>query len=361
MVRDQAVGYFQQALDYFQRCLCLQELQLSDAEGQAHRINDIMTISPGDDAEPAGDVEHSVSDERWALIVEPVTENTLTDTIIAQLETLSALCTVLGSYGGTLIKWIEDYYSTNLKEKVTVYGAASGRQRDTGLARARFTWAFANSAFRAGLVDINTYERELVSSFTSLDFAQDPEALCDKADAEIAVNSSIKDQLSILRQSRDLPSLNNMRWRYLSLALEDLSAASKLANAQNLGRVHSRRGDCEALRYQLGQELTRHGHAFRSTSVLLKNAETYYRGAAGFFRSEGASEEEREAITKEAIVAGLLGDVEKLQPIFREAKEGKSDLRVTIADMEDEGLLSQENAALIASSFRENHETSRSS
>jgi hypothetical protein len=260
-----------------------------------------------------------------------------------------------------VIKWIEDYYSTNLKEKVTVYGIASDRQRDTGLARARFTWAFTSSAFRAGLVDINIYERELISSFNSLDFAQDPEALCDKADAEIALNSSIRDQITVLLQSRDLASLHSMRWRYLSLALEDLSAASKLSNAQNLGRVHSRRGDCEVLRYQLGQELTRYDHAFRSTSILLKNAETYYRGAAGCFRSEGASEEEREAIIKEAIVAGLSGDVQKFQLVFREAKEGTSDLRVIIADMEDEGLLSQENTALIASSFLEHHETSRSS
>lgn len=346
--RDQVLRYFEEALEHFNRCLGLQESELSAAEDQVNRISEAMSISQD---EPAGDFEQSASDERWATIIEPVTYDTLTDTIIAQLETLTAICSLVGSYGQTEITRIEGYYSSNLKDKVMVYGGASARQSETWLARSRFTCALTDAAFRLGLVDVSRYERELSSSFTWPDFATDPQALCDKADAEVALSSSIGVQLPMLLQSRDLASLNDIRWRSLSLALDDLTAASKIPNVQNLARVHLRRGDCEVLRYQLGQEPTRYDRAFRSASVLIKNAATYYRGAAGFSRSEGATEEEREAIMKEAIAESLSGDLEKIQRIGREKEKTGTALFEIVEDMEEEGLLSNEDAVSITELF----------
>ena len=229
-----------------------------------------------------------------------------------------------------------------------VYAGAAARQRETWLARGRLKCALTDAAFRLGLVDISSYERELTSSFTSPDFTTDPQALCDKADAAVALNFSIGVQLSVLLQSHDLSSLNGMRWRILTSALDDLTAASKIPHVQNLAEVHLRRGDCELLRYQLGQEPTRYDRAFRSTAVLLQNAGTYYRAAAGFFRSEGATEEECEATTKEAIAGSLSGgDFEKLQRILREREEADSALLGIVEDMEEEGLLSSEDVASI--------------
>lgn len=350
---DQALGYFQEALEYFNRCLRLQESELSEAEKQADRVNETMSISQDDDAEPAEDFELSASDERWATIIEPVTYHTLTDTINAQLETLTAVCSLAGRYNPTETKRLEEYYSSNLKDKVMVYAGASARQRETWLTRGRFTCALTDAAFRLGLVDITSYERELISTFASLDFSKDPQALCDKADAEVALNLSIGLQLSVLLQSQDLASLNGMRWRILTSALDDLTAASKMKipNVHNLAGIHLRRGDCELLRYQLGQEPTRYDRAVRSTTVLIKNAGTYYRGAAGFFRNEGATEEEREAIMKEAIAGILSGSSEQLQRIVREREEPESALMEMVEDMKEEGLLSNENVASITELF----------
>ena len=342
---EQALAYFHEALELFNRCLSVQELEFSCIAEENNRSDEILPASQ-DDAQVAGDLEQEALEEQWVTIVEPVTYNTLIDTVIAQLEALTALCSLMGSHSPTEIQRIEEYYSGNLKDKVMLYGDASGRQHETWLAKARFTCTLNDAAFRLGLVDITGYERELRSSFTWPGLANDPRALCDKADAEVALSSSIGVQLSMLLQSQNLESLNSLRWRYLSFALDDLAAAAKIPNVQNLARVHLRRGDCELLRYQLGREPTCYDRAFRSASVLIKNAGTYYRGAAGLSRSQGEPDEEREATMKEAIAAGLSGDLDKLQGNLRgggeEAK--RAALLETVEDMKEEGLLSNGDA-----------------
>lgn len=306
-----------------------------------------MSSSQHDNDDRAGGLDQSASDERWATIVEPVTYDTLTDTIIAQLETLTAICSLTGSYGPTDITKIEEYYSSSLKGKVLIYGGASARPSEIWLVRSKFVCALTDAAFRLGLVDVSNYERELISSFNWPDFATDPRALCDKADAEVAFSSSIGVQLPMLLQSGDLASLSGIRWRSLSLALNDLTTASKIPNMHNLTRVHLRRGDCELLRYQLGQEPTLYDRALRSASILIKNAGTYYRGAVGYSRIEGAPEEEREAIMKEAIAERLSGDPEKLQHILSEREMSATAMLEILEEMQEEGLLSGENIVSI--------------
>ena len=345
--RDQALRYFQEALDLFNQCLRLQERALSEAEDGVNRISEVTGGLQNDDAEPAETFEQSASDEGWVTIVEPVTYDTLTDTIIAQLETLTAICSLAGSCVQTEVRWIEEYYSSNLKDKIMVFAAASARESETWLVRSRFTCALADVSFRLGIVDVSRYEKELRSSFTWPDFATDPRALCDKADAEVAFSSSIGFCLPVLLQSQDLAGLNGIRWRSLNSALNDLTTASKISNVHNLARVHLRRGDCELLRYQLGQDPYHYDRAFRSASVLLKNAGTYYRGAAGYSRIEAAPEEEREAIIKDAIAASLSGDSEKLQNIISKREMPRTALLENVEEMKEEGLLSNEDIVSI--------------
>jgi tetratricopeptide (TPR) repeat protein len=346
---DEALGFFQEALTHFNRCLDLQQLQMSEIDEQHSRMNDKMTISEADNAGLAERVEQRTSDERWAMILEPVTSSTLIDTVIAQLETLTALCSLLGSYGQSELQWINRYYDGNLRDKVMVCAGASERKHETLLAKARFTSALTDVAFRLGLIDVSTYESELKISFSPLDITEDPQALCDKADAEITLSTSIGIQLPFLLQSQDLTSLNGLRWKYLGLALDDLTAVAKLPDLQNIARVHLRRGDCEVLRYQLGQAPTHYDRAFRSASVLIMNAGTYYRGASGF--SKGLIEDEREAIMKEAIIRSLSDDMDKLELILHGSEEVKSALAEVVAEMKEEGLLSSETAASIAELF----------
>lgn len=345
--RGQALRYFQEALEFFNRCLRLQELELPETEDWANRIGETMGSSQNEEADPQGGFEQSASDERWATILEPVTYDTLTDTIIAQLETLTAICSLVRPYNQTEISWIEEYYSSSLNDKIMIYAGASARQNEIWLVRSRFVCARTDAAFRLGLVDISSYENEISSSFTWPNFATDPRALCDKADAEVAFSSSIGVRLPMLLQLRDMESLNVLRWKSLSLALNNLTTASEIPNVHNLARVHLRRGDCELLRYQLGQEPMRYDRALRSASVLIKNAGTYYRGAAGYSRSEGAPEEECEAIMKDAIAACLSGDSSKVQQILSKRELPGTALLELVEEMKEEGLLSNEDTVSI--------------
>lgn len=56
-------------------------------------------------------------DDRWATIVEPVTNNTLLDTVLAQVETLTLLCNLTPlSSEPTLLTFIAEYSSNLLSE-----------------------------------------------------------------------------------------------------------------------------------------------------------------------------------------------------------------------------------------------------
>lgn len=350
--REQALSYFHEALEFFERCLRLQERALSKAEDQVEdQVDQISKATGGlqiDDAEPIETFEQSALDEEWVTIVEPVTSDTLNDTIIAQLETLTAICNLDGSCDQTEVRRITEYYSSNLTDKIMDFAATSARQSETWRVRSRFICALADVAFRLSLIDVYSYEKELTLSFAGPDIATDHRVLCDKADAEVAFSSSIGFCLPLLLQSQDLASLNGIRWRFLSSALNDLTTASKISDVQNLARVHLRRGDCELLRYQLGQDPTRYDPALRSAAILIKNAGTYYRGAAGYSRIEAAPEEEREAIIKDAIAASLSGDSEKLQNILSKREEGPgTDLSEIVEEMREEGLLSNEDTISI--------------
>lgn len=106
----------EEALGLFQRCLALQEYQHTESQAQEAAISE---DAPMDDAE-LPDVEDGgvslVSDEpqddRWATIVEPITNSTLLDTLLAQVETLTLLCNLTpASSEPTLLTFISEYSS----------------------------------------------------------------------------------------------------------------------------------------------------------------------------------------------------------------------------------------------------------
>lgn len=77
--------------------------------------------------------------------------------------------------------------------------------------------------------------------------------------------------------------------------------------------------------------------AQQNATVLLRNAQTYYRGAAALARRDGNADEERDGTCKEALAAALEGQKDKLQQLkattFKE-------LMVVAEDVVDDGWLS---------------------
>ncbi|MCJ1462187.1 hypothetical protein MMC07_000787 [Pseudocyphellaria aurata] len=349
-VREEALGMFQEALELFQRCLQVQEARFALTEEQASQVTETAGEYQGEDVDMSPpSLSDGSGDEEWATIMEPITKDTLLDTVIAQLETLTAMCGVMGSQATNGISWIEEYYRDTIQEKLRAYNLPlhAARNAEIALKTANFACALCDAGFRGGHLDLATYERELSAAFTQTPSLQSsPQALCDQADAELGFNASIQALLPTLLDTdspHSLAHLNGLRWTHITRALDAFTAASKLPDAQNRPRIHLRRGDCELFRHRLSEASPwgqAYGPALKSAKTLVKNAETYYRGAGALARHEGAADEEREAAVKEAVTWALMGQ-------GGDRLAGLEGVREVVQEMLDEDLLSEQSGESI--------------
>lgn len=350
-VREGALLTFQEALELFQRCLQVQELRFTQAEERAGQVTETAGENQDEDVRMSpGSTSYDSGDEEWATIVEPITKTTLLDTVIAQLETLTAICSLMGSQAITELHKIEGYYLATIREKISVYNLPTNaaRNEEIALKTADFACALADTGFRSGHISLATYERELSTAFNQVpSLTSNPQALCDQADAELGINASIQalfPTLLVSDSQHSLAQLNGLRWTHITCALDALTAASKLPGAQNLSRIHLRRGDCELFRLRLSEasaEGQAYDKALKSAKTLIKNAETYYRGASALARHEGAINEEREAAVKEAVTWVLMGQGgDRLAELWRKNPGG---VREVVLEMLDEDLLSEQS------------------
>lgn len=105
-------------------------------------------------------------DDRWATILEPVTNDTLLDTLLAQLETLTALCGLINTDAGKGLAWVEEYASSLLTTKLPAYLSGTDRESEAGLTRANFMAAAADANFRFQRIDIGTYSRAIEEAYS---------------------------------------------------------------------------------------------------------------------------------------------------------------------------------------------------
>ena len=108
--------------------------------------------------------------------------------------------------------------------------------------------------------------------------------------------------------------------------------------------MHLRRGNCEVMRYGLSKGVYPYQIATKSAPTLMNNAEIYYRGAAKLGLHSGAVEEEREALVKEAVMAKLSGNPNKLSSLLGRDKEMTLEI---IQDMQDECLFSPDDLTIL--------------
>lgn len=350
----QAGTYLQEAVELFQRCLIVQEMKYTQMQEEIEQMESgdvpppelevVPQAAEKSQAESTGEEEQ----EQWAMIVEPVTKNTLVDTAVAQLETLTTLCNLLTSNPGAGgVGWVQEYSSELVHSRLPAYAEGSDRQYEAALARAKFICALNDLLYRGGHTDIQTYQQEVGHVFgPELDVSADPAGLCGKADALTSLNQALSD----IPPSDDDEAFENavaLRWKSLSTALDALTAASKLPDADNLPKIHLGRGDAEMHRWRLGRAPWNHAMAKQNGAMLLRNAQTYYRGATALARRDGAAEEERDGTCKEAIAAAIEGQNTKLEQLK------STDLQQVIVvaqDMVEDGMVDgRELSALISS------------
>ncbi|EEQ86481.1 uncharacterized protein BDCG_01601 [Blastomyces dermatitidis ER-3] len=352
---QEASRYLQEALDLFQRCLGVQELRFTEGqhqhamaksrafdrdEQQANLETDrAMEGAEAGTGTGIGATEPTQS-EQWATVIEPVTKDTLVDTAVAQLETLATFCGLLTFDPGSTLAWVEEYSAVLLKEKIAAYVEGTDRQNEVALARAKFISTLAEVSFRSGRIDFDTYKNEVSAAFGDVkDLPGNPGALCSQAESLVAFNSTMAD-CDQPDNEEALNRLLTLRWQALSSALDSLTAATKLPEAQNLPKIHLARGDVEMYRWRLGGQPWSYKISHENASTLLKNAQTYYRGAAALAGRDGLTEQCQEGTAKEAFAFALAGDMQKMEELIASSEK---ELRQIAEDMVDDGLVSAED------------------
>lgn len=340
----QASKYLQEAVELFQRCLALQEMKFTEMEEQIMQMQSGEMESQAPELEPMAPAPEpqeaegeSEPQEQWAAIVEPVTKNTLVDSAVAQLDTLTALCNLLvfnPNAGG--VGWVQEYSSELIESRLPAYVEGSDRQYEAGLAQAKFICALHDVLYRGGHTDAQTYQQEVERAFgPELDVSNDPEGLCSKAEALTSLNGAFA-EAPPAEDPETFQFCCSVRWQSLSTALDSLTAASKIPSADNLPKIHLARGDVEMQRWRLGRAPWNHTMAAQNEATLLRNAQTYYRGAAALARRDGEADPEREGSCKEAIAAALERQRTKLDQIKAASLE---QLIAVAQDMVEDGMV----------------------
>lgn len=337
---DDTLRLLQEALEHFRQCLSLQEYLLT----QSGEFEEDATSSLAQGLDQMSDLKsrsppNMVEEEVWASVEEPVTENSLIDTLMAQLGTLTTICDVLSACSSGNLGWVGEFYREMLQGKIGLLSDGSERLEEINLTMARFSTAFAKANFHSGAIDISTYERDFTAAYSAnQDLLENEQGLYNFADAEMTFVTSVLISLegNVYDSGSNSLQLNGILWRHITKALEHLTAATKLPQAEYLVRSHLRRGDCELMRYGLSKGAHPFELAAKSAPTLIKNAEIFYRGAAKLGYSYGATEEEREALIKEAVAAKLSGSPDKFNSLL--SKEKELTLEV-VGVMQDEHLL----------------------
>lgn len=368
----ESLRMYQNAFEIFEKCLKTQEEILSKASFEDADFSLVEAASHDEDTQMAdAHIRPASPEEAWVAIVEGVSEETILDTIIELIGTMTNICALISNQDMFEVKIIDENYHINLERideyfKKTVQAKIhkyirpdnTSREDEIMLAVANYTCAYAEASFRNGRTSILNYDREVKLAFsperlrsisTGSRLLNSPEALCDKANAEISFALSIQSQLPILLAPSflcNLDLLNNLRWAHLTTALEAATEASKQDKHEPgiLPRIHLLRGDCEVLRYRLREAPCNYVLAVKSREKLLKNADKYYRGAAAFAQNENAAEELDEATVKSAVVWALLGYGDRLDKL---AAKNLDMLRNEVEEVGDEELLSKEDLEVI--------------
>ncbi|KAK5197006.1 hypothetical protein LTR72_000233 [Exophiala xenobiotica] len=348
---QEALQALEEALELQNRCLGVQELKLEESNQQQNEAASQMA------SEEPNPVESKAMDEgadegvvtpannaadQWFLAVEPVTKETLVDTILAELGTLTTLCSILASSTTSApaksLAWVEEFSSRLLQTKlpVLVQNAEAERLQEVALAKANFLSSLLEAGYRTGSIDASTYKRERDEAFRSpgLDLERDFAALMANANSLISFNAALADD-----NAADPSSQASQRWNALSAAIVNMTVASKISGPvpEDIAETHLIRGNCSLLQYQLGLPPSMYQPATSNAPQLLKNADTFYRNAGKLYQ-----EEDMKAICQlRAFVSQALLSGSDLMSALASSNAQTSEewLESQIQDMIDEGLI----------------------
>jgi hypothetical protein len=349
-----ALRPLEEALELQNKCLAVQELRFDEHRQQqdeaaaqlASHSADVQPAHPNDHPSEPDDMKPADSgmEDQWFTVLEPITNDTLLDTVLAQLGTLTTLCSVIGSLDDPApnpsLAWIEEYSTKliNVKLQPLLQNADSERSQEIALARANFVSELLKAGYNRESVSPETYKRERDEAFRApaLDLERNLPALTANANSLIAFNSALAEG-----STADAVSYAALRWSALSAAIANMANAAKLADAlpDDIAEAHFLRGNCSLLQFQLGRPPVSHQTALSNGPQLLKNADTFYRNASKLYQDRGQKDA---AHFRSGMAQALLSGID-ISLAAAQISQGKPEewIRDQFEDMLDEGLIVQ--------------------
>lgn len=233
--------------------------------------------------------------DRWASIVEPVTKDTLIDTVMAQLATLTTFCSILNHctipalFPSTLLSWVEEYSSALLQHKLPAYIQGildydDRRGEEIALAKANFLSALLEAGYRSAQLDAGTFraQRDALFEGSNLRSKESPTTLLANAVSLMSFNTALAETET---SKPDPRSLGPLRWDALTAAFTSVNKASQLtmpitsASGSELSaaQLHFLRAEISLLQYRLSLSPISVSSAIANAVQLLINAEIFYR------------------------------------------------------------------------------------
>ena len=403
-VKAQAISLLQEAVELFNSCLTRQEMEYTEMqeiwEAQNQNADEGVPLSSAAAAQSAANSTADDTPGEWATVKEAVTPNTLLETALAQLGSLSSLATIAAPTTSSLLANLSEIASPIVTQKLpgyiallptsvsidpdtakstpflsisasssTFHGTQAAQQvnpqaaahAEADLAVAVFTAAIAGAEYSSRLSETHQYRDRIQQAFASL--SQNaasgvyPEAshvaiLSAYADALIEFAETIAEMEDSLSQAGREEALM-ARWTALGMAQAQLTTATNKIGSTPLpegaptkAQIYLTRGNVELLRRQLALDPRATSTLKSSVKVLLKNAGVYYRGASALSKQDGDAEGERDASVRNKVVQGLeqeavKEDADALKEWVTREGGGKDAVEV-LQEMIEEGLLAGE-------------------
>ncbi|KAI1828251.1 hypothetical protein F4861DRAFT_489400 [Xylaria intraflava] len=328
----EALHNIEQALEIQGHCFQLQQAaftknRLEFEQAMQQTAEDQTSHIDGGQA-PADTVsgaQNASQEEQWVSIEEPITAETLLDTIIAQLEALSVLCSIAssslavspesGNVSVMTLTWVDSYSTKVLMETLPTLinenrDILEPRLSDVMLSKAVFTGNYLELSLRLFIIDVDRYKQGLDAAFAQRELdTNSEEVLMAGARALFSFNSALFDLANANETGPSPEAHAALRWKLLVQAQSRLAAVANLPNTDKhtVAVTHVLRGDASLCLQMLAYPPAAFPQARTTAQQLLTHAEVYYRNASKLFGTLGRSASEDKSVCelKGAVVSVL--------------------------------------------------------
>jgi len=358
---QEAIELLCSALKLQARCLSTQEQRYSETFEQEKEARKILEApQEEDDAfEEMHGIEkpnvESLADKQegqWASVLEPVTADTIIDTICACFGTMTTLCTTIGTSRYPLWKELSEELESQYKRLVSKMQelplADLARMHEAALADAILQSAMFDLSFVLEALPAVKYKSMLDGLWTTnqphLNLETNVDALVAHAHALISFNFSLSVAQNAIPPGTRTESADH-RWITLTQAIKSLAKASSIPSisTDEKAKTHLLRGDASLLQYRMSNPAI-HPQAIANAATLLKNAQVFYRNAAQLSTDRGDKEH---ALFRCAVVQNIQDPDSTGRPALSTIFCDDQDRRAAeeLQDMLDEGLVLEQTGS----------------